>query len=108
MLEPILGNNVIERILFYLVVYESGYIREISNIFNIPVRGVTQQLKRLEDGGVISSQKRGKIRIYTFNPSYAFLDELKQLLQKALDVLPKQEIDRYYSTRTRPRRKGKP
>ncbi len=108
MLEPLLGNKVIEKILFYLMTYENGYIRGIAKTFKIPVRGVTQQLNRLEDGGVIVSQKKGTIRLYTFNPRYPFLPELKRLLQKAIDVLPESDIESYYRQRTRPRRKGKP
>ncbi|HDQ26181.1 MAG TPA: ArsR family transcriptional regulator [bacterium] len=108
MLEPLLGNRVIEKILFYLLIYENGYIRGISSAFGIPVNGIAQQLKRLENGGIISGQKKGKIRLYGFNPRYPFLPELKAILQKALDALPEAELERFYRQRTRPRRKGKP
>jgi len=108
MLEPLFGNSVVEKILFYLLVYEDGYTRGIANAFRIHVNGVAQQLKRLEDGGIIVNQKKGSIRLYTFNPGYPFLAELKNLLQKAMDVLPQEEIEKYYRMRTRPRRKGKP
>ncbi|MEW6041284.1 MAG: winged helix-turn-helix domain-containing protein [Elusimicrobiota bacterium] len=108
MFEPLFGNSVVEKILFYLLTYENGYIRGIANTFGIAVNGITQQLKRLEDGGVIVSQKKGKIRLYTFNPRYPFLPELKNLLQRAMDILPDTEIERFYRQRTRPRRKGKP
>jgi DNA-binding transcriptional ArsR family regulator len=108
MLEPLFGNRIVEKIMFSLLVYENGYIRGIANLFGIPVRGVVQQLKRLEDGGVVVSQIKGKIRLYQFNPRYPFLSELKCLLQRAIDVLPRSEIEKYYRMRTRPRRKGKP
>jgi len=108
MLEQLFGNKVIEKILFYLLTYENGYIRGIASAFGMPVNRINQQLKRLEDGGIIVSQNKGKIRLYTFNTRYPFLPELKQLLQKAMDVLPEAEIERYYRQRTRPRRKGKP
>jgi hypothetical protein len=108
MLESLFGNSVVEKILFYLLVYENGYIRGIANTFRIHVNGVAQQLKRLENGGVIVNQKKGTIRLYTFNPRYPFLAELKSLLQRAMDVLPEDEIEKYYRMRTRPRRKGKP
>jgi DNA-binding transcriptional ArsR family regulator len=108
MLEYLFGNVVVEKILFYLLVYENGYIRGISSAFGVPVNGITQQLKRLEDGGVIVSQIKGKIRLYSFNPRYPFLEDLKNLLQKAMDSLPNEEIEKYYRMRTRPRRKGKP
>ena len=108
MLEPLFGNSVVEKILFYLLIYENGYIRGIAGLFGVPVRGVVQQLKRLEDGGVVVSQLKGNIRLYQFNPVYPFLGELKALLQRAMDVLPEEEIEKYYRMRTRPRRKGKP
>lgn len=108
MLEALFGNKVVEKILFYLLTYESGYIRAIADTFDIPVNGITQQLKRLEDGGIIAGQKKGTIRLYSFNPRYPFLPELKVLLQKAMDVLSEAEIERFYRQRTRPRRKGKP
>lgn len=108
MLESLFGNRIVEKILFYLLVYRDGYIRGIANMFGIPVRGVVQQLKRLEDGGIVVSQKKGKIRLYQFNPRYPFLPELKALLQKGMSVLPPREIEKYYRQRTRPRRKGKP
>ena len=108
MLEPLFGNKVVEKILFYLLTYENGYIRAFARTFNIPVNGISQQLKRLENGGVISSQLKGKIRLYSFNPRYPFLPELKAMLQKAMDTLPENELENYYMQRTRPRRKGKP
>ena len=108
MLESLFGNRVIEKILLCLLVYGDGYARGISNLFNIPVNGVVQQLRRLENGGIIVGQKKGKTRLYQMNPRYPFLNELKTLLQKAMDVLPEEEINKYYRLRTRPRRAGKP
>ncbi len=108
MLESLFGNKIIEKIFFYLLVYDNGYIRGISNTFEVPVTGVVQQLDRLENGGVVVSQKKGKIRLYQFNPRYPFLTELKVFLQRAMDVMPQSEIEKYYRMRTRPRRKGKP
>ncbi|MBN1822990.1 MAG: winged helix-turn-helix transcriptional regulator [Endomicrobiales bacterium] len=108
MLEPLFGNRIVEKVLLYLLVYGDGYIRGIARAFGIPVTGVVQQLRRLEDGGVVVSQLKGKVRLYQFNPAYPFLGELKALLEKAMDVLPQDEIEKYYRMRTRPRRKGKP
>lgn len=108
MLEPILGNNTIEKVLLFLITYKEGYAKQMSDIFNIPVNGIQQQLYRLEEGGVLVSQKKGNTRIFTFNPSYAFLEELKKLLDRAMKMLPEKEIKKYYRKRTRPRKTGKP
>lgn len=47
MLEPLLGNSTIEKILFTLESYKQAYPSELSKMFNIPVNGIQQQLERL-------------------------------------------------------------
>ena len=107
MLEPLLGNSTIEKILFVLETYGQAYPLELSKMFNVSVNGIQQQMDRLENGGVIVSSKVGKTRLYQFNPRYPFLEELKALIQKAMDFLSEKELQKYYRKRTRPRKKGK-
>ena len=108
MLEPLLGNGTIEKILFFLETYEQGYPQRIAMTFDVSVNGIQQQLKRLEDGGIVASSLEGKTRLYRFNPRYPFLKELKLLLGRAMEFISEKEIERYYRKRTRPRKKGKP
>ena len=108
MLEPVFGNATVEKILFALEVYGQAYPAGLAKLFGIPVNGIQQQFKRLEDGGVVVSLMAGRTRLYQFNPRYAFLKELRQLIQRAIEFLPEKEIEKYYRNRTRPRRKGKP
>jgi len=108
MLESIFGNNTVEKILYFISVYGEGYAKQMADTFLIPINGIQQQLKRLEDGGVFVSQLKGKTRIYQFNPRFVFKKELEQLLNKAISVLPEREIEKYFRKRSRPRRKGKP
>ena len=108
MLEPLLGNATVEKVLLFLQRYGTGYPRDIATTFEIPVNGVQQQLRRLERGGVVVSRLYGRVRLYEFNPRYPFLAELRALLEKAIEYLPQAELDKYYMKRTRPRRPGKP
>lgn len=108
MLEPVFGNVTIEKILFFFETYGKGYPAGLAKLFGIPVNGIQQQLKRLEDGGVVVSLMAGRTRLYQFNPRYPFLKELRALIQRAIQFLPEKEIHKYYRNRTRPRRKGKP
>jgi len=108
MLESVLGNGTIEKILFTLEAYGQAYPTGLSKMFNISVNGIQQQLKRLEDGGVVVSLMVGRTRQFQFNPRYPFLKELKALIQRAMEYLPEKEMQKYYRKRTRPRRKGKP
>ena len=108
MLEPLLGNNTIEIILFTIESYGQAYPTGLSKTFNIPVNGIQQQLKRLENGGVVVSSMIGRTRLYQFNPRYPFLKELRVLFKRAIEYLPEKEMQQYYMKRTRPRKKGKP
>lgn len=108
MLEGLFGNITIEKILFTLYVYRESYPLGMAKTFGEPVNRIQQQLKRLEDAGIVVSRLVGRVRIYTFNPRYAFLGELEALVAKAYEFLPEKEKDAYYRKRTRPRRTGKP
>lgn len=108
MLQSLFGNNTAEKVLFFLERYEQGYPSDIARLFGIPLFSVQNQLQRLEDGGILVSRLYGRVRIYQFDPRYSFLKELRNLLQKAMEALPKEEIDKYYMRRTRPRRAKRP
>lgn len=108
MLEGLFGNITIEKILFYLNVYGEGYPLGMARTFGVPVNRIQQQLKRLENSGIVASRLTGNVRIYTFNPRYPFLKELRSLTTRAYEFLPETEKVRYYRMRARPRRAGKP
>ena len=103
MLEGLFGNITIEKILFFLYVYGEGYPLGMARDF----RGLCQRnsaaTKRLENGGVVASRLVGKVRLYTFNPRYPFLKELKELVAQAYEFVPEKEKDKYFRMRKRPR-----
>ena len=108
MLEGIFGNVIVEKILFTLYVYGEGYPLGMAKTFEEPVNRIQQQLRRLENAGIIVSSLIGKVRVYTFNPRYPLLKDLKALIAKAFEFVPEKEKNAYYRKRTRPRRTGKP
>ncbi len=108
MLESLFGNITVEKILFFLNTYGEGYPLGMAKTFDVPVNSIQQQLKRLEDGSIVVSRLAGRVRLYTFNPRYPFLNELRAFISKAYEFLPEEDKDRYYRQRRRPRRAGKP
>lgn len=64
MLESILGNPTVEKVLLYLQNYNDGYASEIATTFSISLSVVQKQLKRLEDGGVIVGQPKGLVLVF--------------------------------------------
>ena len=107
MIENLLGNETLDKVLLSVESYGQVYATDISKTFNIPVYSVQKQLAKMEQGGVLVSRFYGKVRLYEFNPRYPLLNELKALLRKTFDFLPKQNIDKYYMKRQRPRLQGK-
>ncbi len=107
MLEGILGNPTAERVLLYLEQYGEGYARAIAATFGLSLSMVQRQLERFERQGLLVSQVKGRTRLFTWNPRYAFLAELRALLKSALRALPAEERRRYFTQRRRPRRTGK-
>jgi len=108
MLEPLLNSKNKENILFFLTANNDGYPREIAKFYGSDISPIQNQLEKLEYGNVITSKLVGRTRVYSFNPRYPFLKELKTILQKAIDFLPNDKKKRLLLVRKRPRRKGKP
>jgi DNA-binding transcriptional ArsR family regulator len=109
MLEGVFGNRTAEKILLYLEQYEEGYARAIAATFgDVSVSMVLAQLKRFEVAGMLASQPAGRTLLFTWNPRYPFLAEVRALLRRALDALPAEERRKYFRERRRPRRTGKP
>lgn len=108
MLQPILGTLTSERILIYLFARNEGYAREMARFFNESLSSVQNQLERLENGGVLASRRVGRTLVYSYNPAYPFLAELKKMLAKALSFYPAAEKEKLTIYRQRPRRAKKP
>jgi len=108
MLEPILGSLSCERVLVFILSRKEGYAREIARFFNTSLNPIQKQLEKLEVGGVLVSRKAGRTLLYSFNPRYPFLKELKSLLEKALSFYSNEEREKLVMSRRRPRRHGKP
>jgi hypothetical protein len=108
MIETLLGSEYAEKVLMFLFVRDKGYASEIASFYDADLITVQNQLKKFENGSVLVSLLVGRTRVYEFNPSYAFLPELKSLLQKAFSFYPAKEMERLKMNRRRPRRAGKP
>jgi hypothetical protein len=92
----------------YLVARGEGYAREIARFFDVGLAPIQKQLGKLENGGVLVNRTAGRTRLYTFNPRYPFVDELKALLEKTLEFYPEDLREQLVMSRRRPRRRGKP
>lgn len=108
MIETIFGNQTAAKVMLYLFHYGEAFASGISKDLNISLSQVQKQLDRFEEGGVLVSKFMGKVRIYSFNPKLAITKKLKDLIQVFYDAIPLEQKEELFSTRRRPRRKGKP
>ncbi len=108
MFESLFGSINCERVLIYLFSRTEGYATGIASFFDSSLTPVQKQLEKLETGGILVSKTSGRTRLYSFNPRYPLLDELKALLAKSLQYYPEDIRKRLTVFRARPRRAGKP
>jgi hypothetical protein len=108
MLKPLLGSENTERVLIFILARDEGYATDIARFNKTDLYGIQKQLDKLEIGGVLVSRTAGRTRLYSLNPRYPFLNELKNLLEKALSFYPVGQREALLMDRRRPRRRGKP
>jgi len=108
MIETILGSSSSEKVLMFLFARDQGYAREIARFFDTDVAPIQKQLEKLENGGVLVSRLAGRTRLFSFNPRYPMVEELRSLLEKTLQFYPDDLREALIMVRRRPRRRGKP
>lgn len=108
MLAALFGSESAEKVLMYLFTRENGYASEIADFYSVSLSVIQKQLAKFELAGILISQPIGKSRVYSFNPRYPFLGELKAILNKAFSFYAPEEKEKLEFNRRRPRRSGKP
>ena len=87
MIENLLGNKTLEKILLSVEADGDCYANGIAKKFKLPLFAVQTQLKKMEKTGILKSRIYANVRIYEFNPKYPLLKELKALLHKTNELL---------------------
>jgi hypothetical protein len=95
MFESLFGNPTVEKILFFLLINGDGYPTQIAERFQISLNGIQQQFQRLDDGGVVVSERVGKTRVYRFNPRYPLMSALREFLRHAAKHIEQEELKNY-------------
>ena len=91
MIENILGNKTLEKILLSIQKDGDCYANGVARKYKLPLFAVQNQLRKMEKTGVLKSRRYANVKIFEFNPKYPLLDELKALLQKANELSKKKK-----------------
>ena len=61
---------------------EMFYVRQLTRQISEEINAVRRELQRLQETGIIKSEKRGNRLYYQINPSYLFFPELLNMIAK--------------------------
>jgi DNA-binding transcriptional ArsR family regulator len=65
---------------------EKFYVREIARLANKNPSGIKRELDKLEQMGLVKSEKEGNLKYFTVNTKSALFPELKGLIAKSLGL----------------------
>ena len=108
MLEGLFGNKTAEKVLIHIFHQGESHASAIANDFNLALNPIIGQLNRFEEAGVLSSKLVGRARIYSFNPKSPYTRPVQDIIKIAYESISLKDREKLFSTRRRPRRKGKP
>ena len=109
MLEVLFGSKNAERVLQYLLAKDSGYIREISQFYEVSPSVIKKQIDKFETANILVGRNLANVRIYKLNKRYTFYEELTELLKKARSAYSDEErMKLVRKNRKRPRSNNKP
>ena len=65
---------------------EMFYVRELTRLIEEEINAVRRELSRMQNAGMVQSEKRGNRLYYQFRPNYPFFSELLGLVTKTTPV----------------------
>ncbi len=66
--------------------HEMFYVRELTRLIEEEINAVRRELSRMQNAGMVQSEKRGNRLYYQFRSSYPFFSELLSLVTKNTPV----------------------
>jgi predicted nucleotidyltransferase/predicted transcriptional regulator with HTH domain len=71
---------------FFLNPHESQYVNELSRKLSLDKRNLVKKIRDLEKEGLLKSEVRGNMRLYSLNKHYPLLAEMKNIFLKTAGV----------------------
>ncbi|EKO16395.1 hypothetical protein LEP1GSC132_0309 [Leptospira kirschneri str. 200803703] len=107
-LDGIFGNGTASKVLLHVFHYNEIHSSAIAKDYNTAVTPIRLQLERFEKAGILVAKQIGRSRVFSFNPKSPFVKPIKEILSIFYNSLSIEEKETLFSTRRRPREKGKP
>ena len=86
MIEKLFGSRLRTKLLGWLLSHseESFFVRQMEHLIQEDSTNISRELRRLEQMGIVQSEKRANLKYYKINPKCPFYEELKGLFLKTL------------------------
>lgn len=83
-----LRSEITRKLLNYFFInpQENLYVNELSRKLDLDKRNLVKKLKELEKNGIVKSQIRGNIKLYSINKDYPLYEEYKKIILKTIGV----------------------
>lgn len=69
---------------FFLNPKESLYVNELSRNLALDKRNLVKKIKELETEGILKSQSRGNLKLYSINRDYSLYNEYRKIVIKTI------------------------
>lgn len=81
-----LRSEITKKLLNYFFInpHESLYVNEMSQKLHLDKRNLVKKIKELEKEGILKSQHRGNLKLYSINKDYPLYDEYRKIVIKTL------------------------
>ena len=79
-----LRSEITKKVLNYFFINprESLYVNELERKLELDKRNLVKKIRELEREGILKSEKRGNLKLYSINKHYPLYKELKNILLK--------------------------
>jgi DNA-binding transcriptional ArsR family regulator len=67
---------------FFINPHESLYVNELARLLGLDKRNLVKKIRELETEGILISQNRGNMKLYSIDKTYALYDEYRNILMK--------------------------
>jgi len=86
MIEKLFGSRLRTKLLDWLLSHseESFFVRQMEHLIQEDSTNISRELRRLEQMGIVQSEKRANLKYYKINPKCPYYKELKGLFLKTV------------------------
>lgn len=81
-----LRSEITKKLLnyFFMNPHESLYVNEMSQKLHLDKRNLVKKIKELEEEGILKSQRRGNLKLYSIDQDYPLYNEYRKIVMKTL------------------------